>query len=159
MNTKKQLLWILVALTTTQLVGQMLPSFSMFIGTPIVIPLTTLIFCFILGDKSTRFDYEFKSIIVITATVLSAVFDYFYAPGTHDQVGFAWMAMLWSFGLFVMFIGLTVAKFYTDFSFSKFGSNIWTILTIIEFTLFISIPLIYLRLLWTGQIEAIFCNC
>lgn len=159
MTTKKQLIWTLITLTTSQVVGQLLPPFSMFIGTPFLVPLATLFICFFFGDKSTRFDFELKSTIVITATVLSAVIDYFYAPGTHDQVGFAWQTMLWSYGLFVLFFGLTGAKFYSDFSFSKVGFNIWTTLTIIELIIFISIPLIYHRLLWTGQIVAIIGNC
>jgi len=159
MTIKKQLIWTIIALATSQIVGQLLPPFSMFIGTPFIVPLAAQTIFFLLGNKSTRFDFELKSAIVITATVLSAVLDYFYAPGTHDQVGFAWMAMLWSYGLFVLFSGLTGAKFYTDFSFKQIGFNIWTSLIIIELIFFISIPLIYHRLLWTGQIEAIIGNC
>ena len=159
MTTKKQLIWTTITLTTSQIVGQLLPPFSMFIGTPFLVPLATLIICFFLGDKSTRFDFELKSLIVIIATISSAVIDYFYAPGTHDQVGFAWMTMLWSYGLFVLFFGLTSAKFYSDFSFKKVGFNLWTTLTIIEVITFISIPIIYHRLLWTGQILPIIGNC
>jgi hypothetical protein len=152
MTTNRQLIWTIFALATFQLVGQLLPSFGMFIGTPLLVPITTIIICFALGEKTTRFDFEIKSIIVISATVFSAVMDYFYAPGTHDQAGVAWMTMLWSYGLFVLFFGLIGAKFYFDFSVSKFGFNIWTALTIIELVLFISIPFIYHRLVWSGQI-------
>jgi hypothetical protein len=158
MTTKKQIIWTLITLTTSQLVGQLIPPFSIFIGTPFLVPLTTLSICFLLGNQSIRFGFELKSTIVITATIISAVIDYFYAPGTHDQVGYSWMAMLWSYGLFVLFYGLIGAKFYSDFSLSKVGLNIWTTLTILELVLFVSIPPIYHRLLWMGQIGAIWGN-
>jgi hypothetical protein len=149
MTRNRQLIWTVIALATFQLFGQLLPSFGMFIGTPLLVPLTSIIICFTLGEKTTRFDFEIKSAIVISATVFSAVMDYFYAPGTHDQAGLAWMTMLWSYGLFVLFFGLIGAKFYFDFSLSKFGFNIWTALTILELALFVSIPFIYQRLIWT----------
>jgi hypothetical protein len=159
MTIKKQLIWTLIVLTTSQLVGQFLPPFSIFIGTPFIVPMVTLFICFFLGDKTIHFDFELKSTIVITSTILSAVIDYYYAPGTHDQVGFAWQTMFWSYGLFVLFFGLTGAKLYWDFSFSKIGLNSWTALSIFELAIFISIPLIFHRLLWTGQIVGIIGNC
>lgn len=159
MSIPKQFFWTLIALIASQLVGQLLPPYSMVLGTTFIVPVTALFICFFRGKKSLRFDFELKSTIVISVTVLSATLDYFYAPGTHDDIGFGWMVMFWSYGLFVLFFGLVAAKFYKDFSFSKFGFNVWTVMTIIELILFISIPLVYHRLLFTGKIIAIVGNC
>jgi hypothetical protein len=131
----------------------------MFFGTPILVPIAGIIICFFRGTKSARFDFEIKSGLIIIATALSALIDYLYAPGTHDEVGFAWMTMLWSYGLFVLFYGLIGAKILKDFSLKKVGLNVWTILTITEIIVFTSIPLIYSYLLNSGQIVPIVGNC
>ena len=152
MTIKKQLIWTLIVLILSQVAGQFFPPFSILLGTPFLVPLIAFIICFVLGDNPRRFPFEIKSTIVISVTILSAVIDYFYAPGQHDQEGFAWVALSWSYGLFVLFYSLVGAKFYFDFSLEKLGFNSWTLLTVVEIAIFISIPLIFHSLFWKGQI-------
>jgi hypothetical protein len=154
----KQFVFILIMLSISQIIGQFIPPFSMIIGTPFIVPLASILICFSHVDEYARFDFEMKSIIVILVTIISAIIDYLYAPGTHDQVGFAWMTLYWSYGLFTIFIGLICAKFYIYFSFKKLGFNVWTLKTILEIIIFILIPLIYHNLLWSGKIVPIIGN-
>ena len=142
MTIKKQLIWTLIVLILSQVAGQFFPPFSILLGTPFLVPLIAFIICFVLGDNPRRFPFDIKSTIVISVTILSAVIDYFYAPGQHDQEGFAWVALAWSYGLFVLFYS----------SLEKLGFNSWTLLTVVEIAIFISIPLIFHSLFWKGQI-------
>jgi len=158
MNIKKQFLVLFLILIFSQMIGQLLPPFSMLIGTPLLVPLAGIIICFFLGEKSAHFDFETKSGIIIILTFLSAQIDYLYTPGTHDQIGFAWMTLFWSYGLFVLFFGLILAKIFKDFSLTKIGLNVWTIFSILEVIIFISIPLIYIKLLNSGQIVSVIGN-
>jgi len=155
---KNKIQWTFVVLLVCQLTGQLFPPFSIFFGTPLIIPLTTLLICFYSKNNSTDYKFESKSLIVILAFLISAVLDYFFAPGTHDQVGFGWMSLLWALGLYILFFGLVVAKFCNDFCLRKMGFNIYTAFNIKEILIFILIPLVYNKLLWDGKIEFFFIN-
>jgi hypothetical protein len=116
----------------------------MFVGTPLLVPLAALFVCFYQpGTPHQHFDFERKAFVVIFVTVLSALLDYWYAPGTHDPVGFSWMLLLWSYGLFVLCYGLVVAKLLRDFSFKQAGLNCRTLLAIVEILVLLATPILY----------------
>lgn len=152
MTTKRQILCLIIVVIISQVIGQFIPPYSIFIGTTVIVPLSALIICFFLGKNEAHFHFEIKAAIVISAVALSAIIDYFFAPETHDDQGIAWVALFWTYGLCVLFWGLAGAKLYNDFPFKKLGFNFWTFLSISELLTFISIPLLYNVLFWKVRI-------
>ncbi len=151
MKTKNQILWTLLIFVISHSTLFFYLPFTIYIGTPFLLPISTLIVCFILGEKSLRFDFEKKAAIVFFAMILSIVIDRAYVAWIQDAYVLQ-QGIFFSYGLFILSFGLIAAKFYSDFSIRKLGLNGWTLLCFFELTFFGMLPFVYHYLFWTGKL-------